>query len=517
MTPDWFERLVKKSSRHSLEDFAGLDAIYRSKHVIRQDRFDGRKYNEVARQAEDLDDLHHRRAIDDPSWPHLIQDAYLALWKAHPDLLGQNEVLPSHLVNQATMDRILTDPDYEQLRTWTRLDDWSSVMGTLSLATKLEDLFDEQKDLMNKQQELAQQEQQLRDMMAQLQREAEKGMSDSDLERFLDDLEGALSEMQDAAQEFQEEVDSAMPSIRSAARQGLDAALEAAEETEDLIMSFGTDPGQWTRLDANVRMQLARRLHAKKKLQEIAKMLGRMKRMAVGQWTQRVIHGVDEVYDVEIGRDLSRLVPTELAYLADPELEDVFYAKYAEGNLQQYELRGTEKQARGAIIALLDNSGSMGGEREYWGKAVALSLLEIAKREGRDFYGIHFGSPHEHKEWFFPKGEVDLNDVLDYAEFFFNGGTDFMTPLNRAIKVLEEQFRVDGATRGDIIMITDGECSVNPDWLDAYLEAKQELDFSTYGMLIGRHAQVLGVLSDKVYTIQEVMTGEDIKDVFSLI
>lgn len=516
MTPDWFEKLVQRGKR-DLSDFEGVDAVYRSIQAIRQDRFDARKYGEVSEQAEDLHDLGHMRAIDDPTWPSLIQDAYLALWKASPELLKQNEVRPSHMLNQATMEKILLDSDYEQLRTWTRLDDWSSVMGTLSLAAKLEDFFDEQKDLQESRDKVRQQEQELANLLAELRQEAESGMTEEELSDFLDQIQESLEGLGAAADQYEEEIDGAGAELRAATRQGLDDALEAAEETEGLIMNFGTDPGQWQRLDSNLRMELARRLHAKRKLHDIAKLLGRMKRLAVGQWTQRVIHGVDEIYDVEIGRDIGRLVPSELTYLADEETEDIFYAKYVEGSLQQYELRGTEKQARGPIVALLDNSGSMGGDREYWGKAVALSLLEIAKREGRDFYGIHFGSAHEQMEWYFPRGEVELSDVLDYAEFFFNGGTNFERPLTRAVEVIEHQFTEAGRSRADIILITDGECSVGDQWLEAFFANKEALDFKLYGMLIGGYPRTLEVLSDKTFTIQDVAGGDDVKEVFTLL
>jgi uncharacterized protein with von Willebrand factor type A (vWA) domain len=298
----------------------------------------------------------------------------------------------------------------------------------------------------------------------------------------------------------------------------MEEALDDSQDLASLAQGFGTHPNQWEKLDPKVRMELAQRLQKKRKLQEIAKMVGRIKRMAVGEWSRRIVHGVDEIFDVKIGDDLEHVLPSELMHLADEDSEDIFWSKWLEGTLLNYELRGTEKANRGAIICLLDNSGSMGGDREIWGKGVAMALLEIARREKRDFYGIHFSSAYDElMEWHFPKGWVELSDVLDYAEYFNGGGTDFETPIGRAVDVLESQFREDGATKGDIVMITDGECAVSPDWLTRFVNAKRQLDFRLYGVLIGYSGHVLDQLSDKLFTIQDLTQGGDVKEAFTLI
>lgn len=515
--PDWLERLLTGSKRHNVEDFGLVDELYKAAQAIKFDMFDERSFQEIQEESLDLKDLTWKRKLDDPPWPDLIQDAYLALWKARPKIRNADEMRPSHLLNQMTMDRLMDVGDYQRLRTWTIQDDWSSAMGTLALALKLEDLYDEQKDLAETRQELFEQEQELLRQLAQMEADAEAGMTDEEIDAALDALIEGLTEYGQGIAKQEEQLDGARLPIRVAVATALEAALEQAEETESMISYFGTDPGQWTKLDPRKRLELARRLNGNKKLQEIARLLGRMKRMAVGQWTRRIVHGTDEVYDVVTGRDLTKMLPSDLLYLADDELAPIFYNKYVEGSLLNYDLRGTEKVAQGAIVCLLDNSGSMEGDREVWGKTVALSLLDIAKREHRDFYGIHFGSPGEWKEWFFPKGVCEIENVLDYAATFFRSGTDFATPIGRAIEILTEQFTEAGSVRGDIIMITDGECRVSNEWLTAYFEAKDLLNFKLYGMLIGWDAATLETLADKMYRIEDLMKGDDIQEVFTLV
>lgn len=516
--PDWFDQILDRSAGRDLDKYKLVDRLYQEAQVLKQDTFDNRKYDEILHQARDLTEIVNGRAPDNPTWTELIQDAYLSLWKARPVLRGQEEVRPSHVVNWLTMDKVMGAGVYDELRTWTRLDDWAAAMGTVSLAVKLAEYFDEQQDLLDKAEEVRQQEEQILASLREMEdRDGQEPLSDEEVEEFLDDLEASLDDLGEAAEDLGDAAGAQQYGLRQAVSEGMDDALDSAEDLVGLVQNFGTHPGQWERLDPRVRMELAHRLQKNRKLHEIAKMVGRIKRMAVGEWSRRVVHGVDEVYDVTIGSDLEHVLASELTYLADPDAEDVFWVKYLEGTLLNYKLRGTEKANRGAIICLVDNSGSMAGEQEIWAKGVAMALLEIAKREKRDFYGIHFGSAHELLEWYFPKGDVSLEDALDYAEHFFAGGTDFETPIGRAVDVLETQFRDESATKGDIVMITDGECAVSNEWLTRFFNAKEELDFRLYGCLIGWRSHVLEELSDKIFTIKDITSGGDVKEAFTLI
>src|SRR5256886_15702523 len=115
------------------------------------------------------------------------------------------------------------------------------------------------------------------------------------------------------------------------------------------------------------------------------------------------------------------------------------------------------------MIVCLGGSGSMAGDKEIWAKAVALTLLEIARRQRRLFRFICFSSadtplftldlnPRE-------RHEVQEDRALDVAEYFPGGGTDLETPLAAAVDCLAAaRYR-----RGDIGLLTDGECRVSPE------------------------------------------------------
>jgi uncharacterized protein with von Willebrand factor type A (vWA) domain len=265
-------------------------------------------------------------------------------------------------------------------------------------------------------------------------------------------------------------------------------------------------------------MELASRIRKSSGLRELAEKVGRFVRLAMAEQAQKIVHGIDEVHDVELGNDIHNVLPSELLNLADDDLDILFLKKFADKELLQYKLRGKEKVARGAIICMIDSSGSMMGARDTWARAVAIALLHIAYRQGRDFYGIIFSGPHDGLlEFSFPKGIAGPKEVLDFAESSMYGGTDFELPINRGVKVLETQFNGEGSQKGDLVMITDGECYVSEEWLDRFKNAKDFLAFRLYSCLIGANSTTLATISDDIYHITDFARGSDVQEMFGYV
>src|SRR5262249_56949220 len=160
--------------------------------------------------------------------------------------------------------------------------------------------------------------------------------------------------------------------------------------------------------------------------------------------------------------------------------------RQAEGKLCRCRLRGADERGRGPMIVCLDGSSSMAGEKEIWSKAVALTLLEIARRQRRLFRFVGFSSPDT------PLFTLDLNPrdhhlvrddrALDVAEYFPGGGTDFEVPLDAALATLTAaRYR-----RGDVVLITDGECQVSAPWLEHFRREKPRLRLSPHSVPIPR-------------------------------
>lgn len=134
----------------------------------------------------------------------------------------------------------------------------------------------------------------------------------------------------------------------------------------------------------------------------------------------------------------------------------------------------------GDIICCLDESGSTAGDLAAWGKAVALTLLEIAQSEGRKFALVHFSGPGRFQTDVFLPGQSSLEEKLHAAETFLGGGTDFQTPLAEAERLMRE----GGFENADIAFITDGECSLPETCVEMLQKAQSELRFTVTGILL---------------------------------
>jgi uncharacterized protein with von Willebrand factor type A (vWA) domain len=168
------------------------------------------------------------------------------------------------------------------------------------------------------------------------------------------------------------------------------------------------------------------------------------------------------------------------------------------------------------MVVCLDGSSSMAGEKEIWSKAVALTLLEIARRQRRLFRFVCFSSAD------MPLFTLDLNPrerhvvredrALDVAEYFPGGGTDFQTPLDAALDCL----RSAPYRRGDVVLVTDGECQVDPAWLARFQAEKKRLRFAVWSVLIDvgpSSLEALRALSDRVTAVSK-LTDEGVRELF---
>lgn len=196
-----------------------------------------------------------------------------------------------------------------------------------------------------------------------------------------------------------------------------------------------------------------------------------------------------EVHGTHRSDDLMRLLPSELINLEDETLENLFYARLLEKNLLTYELSGTqivdgetteEQQKRsGPVVACLDTSGSMLGDPMLKAKALLLAIANILKQEDRSLYVLLFGSNGEVRELAMD-AENNATGLLKFLQQGFGGGTDFETPLKRASEIISQE---SDYIKADILMISDGDCSLSDDFSAWLKKEKTRLDCSIYSVL----------------------------------
>lgn len=287
----------------------------------------------------------------------------------------------------------------------------------------------------------------------------------------------------------------------------LSAASQRAEEVQSIIGAWSDEPGDLKRTPAN--LALLERVRASEALRDVSRYLGRFREIFAQGKRNGYAYGRGEKYSLELGNDLSRALTSELAMLAAPETLPLFLRKYQRRQIKQYRRREPIYKGAGDIICCLDESGSTAGECAAWGKAVALTLLEIAESEGRKFALVHFSGPGRFQTDLFLPKQTTVEDKLRAAETFLDGGTDFCTPMNEALRLMQEE----GFDNADIVFITDGECVLTQEYISKLQEKQPARRFTITGILLDQGNEgmdfSLKTFCQNIYRTSE-LTGEAI-------
>ena len=235
---------------------------------------------------------------------------------------------------------------------------------------------------------------------------------------------------------------------------------------------------------------LAQQLQNNQVIKTLAHKMGRAyvaeevkKRRRVPQADRSEVHGTHRSGDV------LRMLPSELANIDDEDLQMLFYARLVEQQLQTYELSGThfnqeeyaqqQNHRTGPVVVCLDTSGSMGGEPLLKAKAALLAIANILKREQRIMYVLLFGHSGQLLE-FELDSATQIGSLLAFMRQGFNGGTDYDTPMNRALTLIRKQQEY---AKADVLMLSDGDCRLSEAVLQQLEQAKQQLECRLYSVL----------------------------------
>ena len=510
---------------------------------LESDSYDRRAWAELGLTAPTIRELVESGEKLVPHFGALLQDLFFGLFKYNLVWLKPDAVRRSAILNRTVLDQLLPSPGFEMLKTRTLLEEDKAVIAALVLGEQVLQMVRSEK-LVNRREmldlwDLKHQEEDLEERAAALKNAAELAdqqkqqgeenaeadpAAQKDLQRKIDELKEAAARatqvsearLNQKARMFEEQLKHSdhtelkRMNLRSA--QLSEEIDRVAQDSHDFSLEFG----QGGRLSAGERLELGRRLARNKKLGDLARLVGRLKQDARALRRKTLDRGVAEAYDIERGSELGRLIPAELLALHHPGLRADFHRRLLEGAVLQYRLREDEQKGKGPMVVCIDVSSSMQGDKELWAKAVSLTLMDIARRQRRLFRAVLFSSGPESLR------VIDLNDkrryqpelskVLEMAEYFPGGGTDFQAPIDAAIALLEDK----KLKRGDIVVITDGECQVAPEWLAALRQRKDELKFSIFAVLVDIGSSELSTLaqfSDRVSSVKQ-LTVEGSREIF---
>jgi uncharacterized protein with von Willebrand factor type A (vWA) domain len=288
--------------------------------------------------------------------------------------------------------------------------------------------------------------------------------------------------------------------------EGLEALLGGGE--------FQVGGGIWARKGWGEMDSLRSKLEDLKELRDLVRSLGRgggwgplrrapVQRLDMGgrPGLLRTVLEAQETRGLTRSDDISRLLPSEAALLARGrtvrQARLLFYQKFAEKGLQTYERDGWGEfptqinpdrreirptADRGPILLCVDTSGSMRGARETVAKALTLECMRAAKVQERGCYVFGFSGPQEVRELELNMDLKSINNLLEFLEKPFNGGSDFNAPVLRCLDRLHDAKWANS----DILLVSDGELrQPGGDIMRKLSGAKQGMGLRVHGLILG--------------------------------
>lgn len=296
------------------------------------------------------------------------------------------------------------------------------------------------------------------------------------------------------------------PALRRSVAGACEKSSQVIEQQRESVeglssVGFGSSTSKGKGYSGSHSRRLAQRIKNDDRLARIAMLAGKFKRIAAAKQKAKVRHGADEVSDVELGSNINRLLPSELAQLAHPLMRRALMARLVEGRAMQYHLQGIDSLGRGPLICCLDKSGSMDGPKDIWATAVALALLEVAHRQRRPFALLCFDGEVKHE------ARVGIGEPLPEDSLFVqaSGGTNITGVLARALTIVQES---GGAMKkADVVLITDGESETQD--APVVRQLAEVLGVTILGFGIGVELAVLKPWCDEVTAIHRLDTVDE--------
>jgi len=503
----------------------------KSAQNIESDSFDRERFVELRSESLELRTLIESGSNLLPNFDALTLDLFSSFYKHNVLFLPQDNTKKGSALARKLLDKVLHDPHYEKLREETVLEGFKSALATIDMGNQIlswirSDEGPGERSLL-KEWEVSQSEEHLQELREEMETWDEISQEIQELneaqEKAKEDKESELSEQEadfDSLVREQDERHEKMDfEMGKMVKSSLKQTTENIEEAEDELMTWDSSMGNpGGEKGVGEKLDLASKLYKNDKLRQLSRLVGSLKDEMMSSrrklWSKRGA----EIVDITTGNDIGKIIPAELVSLRHKLLKHDFKKRFIEGRLFQYSLK--EERGRGPMVICLDGSSSMAGNKELWSKGVCLTLLEIAKRERRKFNVVVFssgGAPLKifesiGKEGFSGWG-MNESEIIELAEYFPGGGTNFEEPLNKAVSLLESS----KFTGGDIVFITDGESNVGDAWLKSFEKTKDKLKFKVYSILIDLSQKeswgTLSHFSDKVTSVSQ-LTSKEVKGLF---
>jgi uncharacterized protein with von Willebrand factor type A (vWA) domain len=440
-------------------------------NAIAHDTWDDFTWGSILNQARSLDYQRQDLTQDHPTGSEAYEDLFNMLYQGDPQMTNQKSMIPEFQINHDLIRELWDSEQIQDLRKQTMFDEYGSAFALAAMGQQVRETFDRLEEFRQAQQDAM-------NALQQAMQPGANGQPDPNaLQQAIVAVEEANANAQNAAQQAAQDI--------AAGAAGADQDLKDEAEA---MAGYGIGGEQLKQMDYEERHRLAQKL-SKGKMKILLSLVGQQKQFARAERRKRGKHAKAEVFDFELSNDLMNLAPGEMTNLAVPELEELFWLRYFKHELLTKKERGPQHLGKGPIIVVCDESGSMGAAldaegntREMWSKAVALSLCEQARVEGRDFTYLGFSDSVYEMSW--RGGNIPHNDIIEFVEHFMGGGTNLTKPMARARDLILEAHQAN-RDKPDIIVISDGDTRLSNEFVEQLQATLKRVDAYVYGIQIG--------------------------------
>lgn len=438
-----------------------------------------------------------------PTFKYLHQDIFLSLYKYKAKIIPETNMHTSTRMNRGIIGNLINTPEYISLRQTCRFDQFNAALGTEILGREaleiLKNMLEQIQDLEKKKQamdellekeneidELLEQNQEIDELLEDMKRGGNgNGMSVQELMAQQEANEQAAAALKAVANKIAEECDELLDEDDFAEQVSTvmgstltNTSMEVAE-TSKLCEAWGLGVGNECKVAFQNKKDAVEKIRKSSKLSKFTDIIGRMKESAITEQKKKAKHGAVEIKSVTVGQKIEDTLPSDRMNLVNDTTKKDFMRRMTENSLLTYAKESTKEKNKGPIIVCVDTSGSMEGDQEIWSKALSVGLLEVAQMQKRDFACIIYSSRAD-DPIVIRKDEISPQKIIDVAERFHNGGTNFEAPLNKALELIKDAtFK-----NADIVFITDGDCYVSDSFTRKFNQIKEDKDFRTLGVLV---------------------------------
>lgn len=487
------------------------EQIEKKKNTTHHDTYDKLSFDDLFEKMTDenkeIEKLVTEETQTYPPLVKLMEDIFYNFFKYKPRFFDDEEIDPRFISNKEIIKKAMKNENWKKMREMTKLDNANSIIATLFFIKRaLEEIKKRDNKFLNTVKNIFENNNELTQKIQQY----------------------ANSKDEDEKKKIEEEIENIKKNIQNNKTSGgglqlsqisMSSAIKNSTlDMEDFFESinsitWGNITSEVTFTNPHEKIKLANYFIQNKNFADFVKKIGRMKNILSGTRMIKIKHGTNEIYSVETGNDLKRVLPNEIGKLSNPYLKRDFYKKFINRELLQYRLKSKEKIGKGNITVCLDLSGSMkkyisspfeGSTKEKiirsdFAKALAIAILDIAIRDNRAYNLIIFESDVKEIMEFSRRKKPTVDDIIKIASMSYSGGTNFENALRSAMDKMNE--------KSDILFITDGECDISPEFLSLFLHEKKKRLSKVISLQIGDcSTEPLEKFSDIVFKYHDFLS-----------